>query len=263
MKKIEEPTSQAKEFAEEFESLEAIKERAIKLGLFDRAFLDSLEYKNMDATGEGEENPEKDAWIVSREFLRQACGRNLGPHKPLHRIPFIWWPKNDVMQKIVTFDSTVVHEIAHPKSYRIFHPEREEFDSSHFRKKINKLVQKNDRFGNVTEIDFDRFKFSVYEWSEIYALLYQREFLRSEPEKGGANIAEWDKHIYHTTHNIEQSADELGKEFNLEIDPGLIYQDPHSLSIILANVIEETYPDFDQRIEYVESLGKNSTESRS
>ena len=76
--------------------------------------------------------------------------------------------------------------------------------------------------------------------------------------KGEDLIRSYDERIYQSARDLKKAAKDISEEFQIEIAPDLIYQDVHVLVYLLAGVIEKQHPDFDERMKYVESLGRES-----
>lgn len=112
--------------------------------------------------------------------------------------------------------------------------------------------------GNTPGLDFNKFEYSVYEWSEIYADMYRREYLRRSLDEGEDLVRQYDERICRSARDLKKAAENLSEEFQMQIDPDLIYEDMHVLVYLLAGIIEKQHPDFEERIKYVESLGRES-----
>jgi hypothetical protein len=245
--------------------LEATKEAVVKLGLFDKEYLDGLNYQFLDNTGtveeSGDNDPQRDVHIPPQAMMEMALNRELwGDRSPVTRIPYIWFGKEDVAiwKDMGRLDATIVHELGHPKSYRIFPPEDENrpFPSETFRKNV--LAMDKNELGNTPGLDFNKFEYSIYEWSEIYADMYKREYLRRSLPEGEDLIQSYDERIYQAARDLKKAAEGLSEEFQMHIDPDLIYEDMHVLVYLLAGIIEKQHPDFEERMKYVESLGRES-----
>lgn len=241
--------------------VEATKEAVVKLGLFDKQFVDSLNYRFLDAdTGTLDESagddPRRDVYIPPQSMMEFSLERNWwGDRSPVTRIPYIWSGREDIpnQKKIHAFDAVVAHEIAHPESFRIFSPDDGTFPSEAFRKNVISMNKAG--LGDTPGLDFNRFEFSAYEWSEIYAFLYQREYLRRSSDEGEEIIRSADSRTLRVAQNLKKEAERISQEFQMQIDPDLIYQDIHVLARLLAGIIEKEHPGFRERMKYVESLG--------
>ena len=172
--------------------------------------------------------------------------------------PYIWFGREDtaIWKKMGRLDATIAHELGHPKSFRIFPPEDEKqpFPSDVFRKNI--LAMDKTELGDTPGLDFNKFEYSVYEWSEIYAEMYKREYLRRLSDEGEELIQSYDDRILRSARDLKKAAEEISEEFQMQIDPDLIYEDMHVLVYLLAGTIEKQHPDFEERMKYVESLGR-------
>jgi hypothetical protein len=245
--------------------LEATKEAVVRLGLFDEEYLDGLNYKFLDNTGtvaeSADEDPERDVDIPPQAMMDMALSRAWwGDRSAVTRIPYIWFGKEDadIWKKMGRLDATIAHELGHPKSFRIFPPEDETrpFPSGAFKKNV--LAMDKTELGDTPGLDFNKFEYSVYEWSEIYADLYKREYLRRLSPEGEELIQSYNERIYRSARDLKKAAESLSEEFQMEIDPDLIYKDMHVLVYLLAGIIEKQHPDFEERMKYVESLGRES-----
>lgn len=243
--------------------LDTTKEAVVRLGLFDKEYLDGLNYQFLGRTGtvkvSTDEDPEQDVHIPPQAMMDMAVNREWwGDRSPVTRIPYIWYGREDVpiWQKMGKLDATIAHELGHPKSYRIYSPDDETFPSKNF--KENVLLMDKTELGDTPGLDFNKFDFSVYEWSEIYADMYKREYLRRSSGEGEGLIRSYDGRIYRTARDLKKAAEDISEEFQMQIDPDLIYEDMHVLVYLLAGIIEKQHPDFEERMKYVESLGRES-----
>ncbi len=247
---------------EDRKTLEATKEAVINLGLFDKEYLDSLNYHFLDNTGtveaSTEDDPQRDVYIPPQAMMDMALNREWwGDRSAVTRIPYIWFGKEDTAtwKKMGKLDATIAHELGHPKSHRLF-PDDGAFPSEAFKKNI--LAMDKTELGNTPGLDFNKFEYSIDEWSEIYADMYKREYLRRVSPEGEDLIRSYDERIYQSARDLKKAAKDISEEFQIEIAPDLIYQDVHVLVYLLAGVIEKQHPDFDERMKYVESLGRES-----
>jgi hypothetical protein len=250
--------------AEDLELIEDVKNEAVRLGFFTREFLDSLcvhflSPEPEDGGGiENQEDPTRDYFMISRPLLERLYRRDatLGENDGLHRSPYVWLSRDiNLVKTMSSFEANAVHEFAHPKSYRVFHPEKGEFDGKFFKDMVVNLVQEDEQLQSLQDVDFQKFSFSVYEWSEIYAFLHQREFIRKTAADGEEKIKSWDDRTFMVANNLESEMKVINEEFHVDAQTDMIYEDPHVLSYLLAKTIEQKFPDIQQRVEYLESLG--------
>lgn len=247
--------------AEDLELIENVKNEAVSLGFFTREFVDSLRVHFLSPEGQEdqEEDPTRDYFMISRALLERLYQRDstLGENDGLHRSPMVWVRPQDanLLKAINSFEVIAVHEFAHPKSYRVFHPEKGELDENLFKNMVMKLVQEDERLQSLKGVDFQKFSFSVYEWSEIYAFLYQREFVRRTVADGNEKVTLWDDRIVMVANDLKNEMEAVNEEFHVEAEPTMIYEDPHVLAYLLTRTIEQKFPELENRVRYLESLG--------
>ncbi len=90
-------------------------------------------------------------------------------------------------------------------------------------------------------------------WSEIYALLYQREFLRRENPENEKKIQKWDNYIFKVANNLAEIVEKFNQRENRDIPLGLTYNQ-HVLSYLLAVPLESKFKNFNESIKWLESF---------
>jgi len=268
--------------------LESAKEKSIELGLFEKDLLEDLNYiigdfKIKEKNGEEIELAElgrrenitdkrfnepdkldkaKDVRIFSKPFLLfiEKSFDNLSPKivedldlNDRHLVGHLFI-KPDTIKLLYQFDAVAVHEIAHAKSYRAINERK--FNQQEFADKIKDLIKENKIDKRFGEINFNNFQFSQKEWSEIYALLYQREFLIRKNSDNKTEIQKWDRDILDVANNLDDAIKELNQKTGKSISPDVIYQENHTLSFLLSRSLEERFKNFDERIKFLESFKK-------
>jgi hypothetical protein len=264
---FEQPKIEKREiYKENIDVLKEAKRKLEKVGLFDKQFLDDLNFKFLGDFRE--ENGDfksyelksdnslnemslekmdvtKDVLILSQDLLKRYNEFSVDADN-LHIISQIWY-KGANMPSIYSFGAVVAHEVAHAKSYQVIPPQSGLFNKERFFREMQKLISEDERLKNIN-IDFSQFNYSLIEWSEIYAMLYQREFVRRENPMGDKDIQEWDKFILETASTLNESVEKFGEEENRKLSPNLIYKENHTLSFLLSRVLEKKFPDFQKRL---------------
>ncbi len=153
-----------------------------------------------------------------------------------------------------TYEEFVAHEIAHnvfDLEYKKYVGEYEEKDS------IPAVSDEySDKMRNVfsdiilekyPDLEMNKFEFSRQQICEIFAFLYEREFCKRE----GVNVEAHSKIENNFQAFINNPEGELAK-FNLENGRNCtmedFYSENHILSLIAAPLIENKYPDFNDRL---------------
>jgi len=263
------------------ENLNNVKERIVLLGIFDREFLSSLNFKiigdfkiengqpkNFELNSENQ--------LIEQEHTRIDWGRDVPvlsedlvarfqafeiEMTDIQASELIWF-KDQAMVELYSFAAGVVHEVAHARSFQQIPPTNENFGNERFDKKkflelLWEVIKNDEEFDALKEnIDFNKFRNSLAEWSEIYALLYQREFLRRSDSKNEGIIEKWDQHILDSVKHIPEAINNLSQRTGRQMKPEMIYQDNHTLSFLVAKAFEKRFQNFDERIKALESVKK-------
>lgn len=263
----------AQNYKEEILKFQKAKEKMTFFGFFDKEFIDNL---NIYIAAPNEEKGLKDVLLtLDNQLVDNPKDKfNNFNHEKDVFIPSLFaflkefenshimkiWFKDVDFENLYSFDAVAVHEIAHTKSFQLISPKENykyfsrEIESNYFNQE--KFINKMDgifleelSFQNIKNVDFFKFDFSLRDWSEIYALLYQREFLRKDNSDNEEKIEKWDNHIL-------KASEEIGEMvINKEIPSDEFYES-HSLSYLLARSLEKRFKDFSERIKYLESFKK-------
>lgn len=118
------------------------------------------------------------------------------------------------------------------------------------------MVKNDSALSKKGNVDLSKFNYSDENWSELYALLYHREFLRKENSDNNKMIEEWDNHIIEVCCDLQRAMKKFNQEKGTDINPEIIYKDGHAFSFLLARVFEEKYKDFNERIKVLEQCRK-------
>ena len=267
--------------------LEGAKEKAISLGIFSRSFLEKLnfhflaDYKKAgdefesfelipgDKTEPTERFNETDwDWLNNVPVLSQNMvqrmigGQNFLP-TDTHFMQRIWLDHTN-LKELYSFEAVVVHETAHAKSYQYIHPETgenfnesPEFDADRFYSTIQDLTKENSELDEMKSvIDFKQFRFTISDWSEIYAQLYQREFLRRSRPDAEKAVEDFDTMAREVTRNLPEEIKRLSETTGRPLSKNLLYQENHTLSFFIPQAIEKKFPKFENRIKFLEQCGK-------
>jgi len=271
------PTEENKDYRQDIQRFEKTKERSVSLGIFDRKFIDGLNiYIATSNMGKGHKNIpcvtldnkavvikqdkfnyETDVIIPSASLIdldKIYTDNKEGLHNK------IWFEGID-FKNLYSFDAATIHEIAHAKSFQLIPPagiyeffsgkmKSHYFNQEKFLAKTKEIIEHETNLQKLINVDFSKFNFSLRSWTEIYAFLYQREFLRMTNPDNESRIQEWDKHVL-------EAAEEMGNMIiNKELSPDKFYKN-HVFSFLLAAPLEENFKDFNERIKFLESFKKN------
>lgn len=252
--------------------LERAKEKMLEMGLFDKDFIDGLTFVFVDSYNNKEDvnyqltengllapyeesDRTKEVPILTRSYLDTIDDQfNIASEK--NKSQYVWLGNLD-KSIFLSFDAAAVHETAHAKSYGVIDKEKKSlFDEEKFKELIVELIKDDLVLSKRESIDLSKFDYSEDDWSEIYALLYHREFLRKDNSENNKMIEEWDIHISEVASDLQESMKKFNEKKGTDIDPEVIYKDCHTLSFLLARVFEKKYKDFDKRIKALESCKK-------
>lgn len=299
------PNQEIKNYQEDLSQFESVKEEIINLGLFDKSFINDLNfymiinyerknngeiedsYVNLHTLEEGknlilEELPGglvKNVGIFSEEALEQRKGdidkaltkKKIPEIETGYHICLYLFLKDIDYKTIFSFRATMVHEVAHAKSLKLIPPPVGEnlwggsdyFDDEKFFNetkkgflKINVSSETKKEFINQLSSS----SFSYHAWSEIYAFIYHREFLRRENTENNKMIQNWDNSNFKNINNPSEVIKEVNKKTGSTIDEYqlrlIISTKPHAVSYILAPFLEKKFKNFNERIKFLESFKK-------
>lgn len=264
-------------YREDAKLLEKAKEKMAEMEIFNKDFIESLDFVFVDITekdGKYQEaeyrltedgsfilhdnkNSEraKEVGIITTSYLNKF--EQLFDGKSEKRKSTHVWLGNLDKSVFLSFDAAAAHEIAHAKSYSVIDKEgKSSFDKEKFKRLIADLVRNDTVLSKPQSIDFSKFDYLDEDWSELYALLYHREFLRRENNNNNKMLEEWDKHIAEVAGDLYGAMEKFNQEKGTAIDTEIVYKDYHALSFLLARLFEEKYNDFDKRIKILESCRK-------
>ncbi|MCL5733550.1 MAG: hypothetical protein M1334_02715 [Patescibacteria group bacterium] len=254
--------------------LENAKEECEHIGLFSKGLINDLRFEfygdfkregdrfigyrlNKDNSLENTESDRpdaaKDVRLLSKEALEKF--RNFSFYIDDAHLSSRVWLDGSNMDTIYSFGAQVAHEIAHAKSYRAIPPRSEFFDKERFFDEVADLAHQDLELKEA-KIDFSKFRsgYATAQWSELYAMLYQREFIRRDKPSNAKDIKNWDNLILRVADNLDKEINGLGRSKKKDLSPDLIYQEIHTLSFLMPRIIESKFPDFEQRIKFLESF---------
>lgn len=269
-------------YKEDVNLLEKAKEKMVAMELFDKKFIDGLNFTFVDITVKDGRNEEveyrldengsfipydnensdrsKEVGMITRSYLDKV-EQLFDSKSKINKGQQVWLGKLD-KTIFLSFDAAAVHEIAHAKSYDVIDEERKSlFDEEKFKDLIVEITKEDPVLSKKESVDLSKFKYSDTNWSELYALLYHREFLREDNGNNNEMIKEWDKHIIEVANDLPGAMEKLNQERNIDIDPEVIYKDGHAFSYLLARVFEEKYTDFNERIKVLEQCKHDNNDS--
>lgn len=216
-------------YKEDILLLEKAKEKMLKMELFSKDFIDSLNFVFIDSVKADGKNLEidftytqitengliascniedldrtKEVCIITPSYLDkidQAFDSNSDINKSQHVL------LGDLDRTVfLSFDAAAAHEIAHAKSYSAIDKDGESLlDEEKFKELVIELIKNDIVLSKEESIDLSKFDYSDENWSELYALLYQREFLRRENSDNNRMIEEWDNHITEVASDLQGS----------------------------------------------------------
>lgn len=156
---------------------------------------------------------------------------------------------------VITYEEFIAHEIAHNdfdiKYFEKF-GEYKEIDgitdvSGEYRDDIKKVIIPliSEKFPNI---NMDQFSFNRQQIAEIYAFLYQREFCKRSDinvemhERLDEKVLEFFEDPKGMLHKFNE---ENNHDFTIE---GHVYEENHVLSLIVAHLLEDEYPSWEDRV---------------
>lgn len=257
--------------------LERTKENLSDMGIFDREFIDGLNFVIVDSVNREGENQMQEYCLNADGSNTPMDGENWDRTRDvaigsldysaniIHlfdvgsdriKSTYLWLGDID-KSNLMSFDAIATHEIAHAKSYQAITKDKESlFDEKKFEKFSAELVEDDEVLSKEGVVDLSRFEHSAEKWSELYAVLYQREYLRRKNSDNDAIIQAWDSHIIEVANDLRGTMEKFSREKNTNIDPEIVYRDGHAFSYLMARVLEEKYKDFEERIVALERYGK-------
>lgn len=157
---------------------------------------------------------------------------------------------------VITYEEFIVHEMAHNIFDMQYIQENGKYDeidgkndvSNKYREQIKDIITTlvNKHYPKV---EMDKFSFSRQQISEIFAMLYQREFCR----RSNINVAVHDELDVRAISFFNAPLEMLNKfnedhnhDFTME---GHIYEENHVLSLVVALLLEEKYPEWKDRMD--------------
>ncbi len=162
--------------------------------------------------------------------------------------------------KSLTYDEFVTHELAHGLFDRKYKDEYGKYEnedeisdvSDEYREKIKDIIillVKN-KYQSLT---MKNFVFNRQQIAEIFAYLYEREFCRRSADNVEMHT-ELDKKIEKFGKNPEKFIDKINKQDNKNFNLiNNVYAVSHTLSFIVAKLLEDKYPDFEERMNIFEN----------
>lgn len=252
--------------------LNKTKEKILEMGLFDKDFIDGLTFVFFDNHNKEEDvnyqltengllvpyeefDKTKEVPIITRSYL-DTIDDQFNISSDRNKSQYVWLGNLD-KTIFLSFEAAAVHETAHAKSYSVIDRERKSsLDKEKFKELIAELIKDDLVLSKMESIDLSKFNYSEDDWSEIYALLYHREFLRKENSENNKMIEEWDSHISEVANDLQGAVKKFNEKRGTDIDPEVVYEDCHTLSFFLARVFEEKYKDLNERIKVLESCKK-------
>ena len=157
---------------------------------------------------------------------------------------------------VITYEEFIAHEMAHnifDMQYIQKNGEYNEINdindvSDEYREQIKDIIVPlvNEYYPNV---EIDKFSFSRQQIAEIFAMLYQREFCR----RSNANIEahkKLDEKVIIFFDNPSEMLNEFNKDYNHNFTmENHVYKENHVLSLVVASLLEEKYPEWNDRID--------------
>lgn len=155
----------------------------------------------------------------------------------------------------MTYEEFVAHEIGHNVFDKEYNAKQGEYRgdetltdvSDEFRDSIKSRLR--DLIGKYfPNLDVERFEFNRQQIAEIVALVYQREFCK----RANNNLDPHNKALERMTkflENPEQAITELNAQNKRNCTVEDFYRENHSLSFVVAPLLEQEYPDFNRRLD--------------
>jgi len=155
----------------------------------------------------------------------------------------------------MTYEEFVAHEIGHNVFDREYNSKQGEYRgdetltdvSNEFRNSIKSRLKELIR-KYFPDLDIEKFEFNRQQIAEIVALAYQREFCKLANNNFDPHNKVLER-MRKFLENPEQVLAELNDQNKRHCTIEDFYQENHSLSFIVAPLLEQEYPDFNQRLE--------------
>lgn len=156
----------------------------------------------------------------------------------------------------MTYEEFVAHEIGHNVFDKEYKSKQGEYEgdetltdvSDEFRDSIKSRLK--DLIGKYfPNLDIENFEFNRQQIAEVAALTFQREFCK----RANNNFDPHEKvleRIRKFLENPERAIAELNAQNERNCTTEDFYRESHSLSFIAAPLLEQEYPDFNQRLEF-------------
>jgi hypothetical protein len=154
----------------------------------------------------------------------------------------------------LSYDEFIAHEIAHNLFDKYYIQKVGNYEetgdvtdvSDDYREKIREiiipLVKKH-----CPNIEIEKFLFKRQQIAEIFAMLYEREFCR----RSNTNLEvhnEVEENVSKFFGNPDKMLAEFNKKFKSNHTIDTLYVENHSLSIIIAPLLEKEYPGWEERM---------------
>lgn len=163
-------------------------------------------------------------------------------------IPFMFF------KGLLTYDEFIAHEVSHTlfdieykKRFGEYAESNGTTDVSEQYKEAVMGKIKNLCLKYFPNLEVERFVFSRQQIAEIFAQLYQREFCK----RAGQNVSLHDElfeNMKEFLANPQETLDEFNKQKGRNCSMDDFYEENHTLSLVMAPIIEKEFPDFNQRV---------------
>lgn len=162
-------------------------------------------------------------------------------------IPFIF------RKSLFSYEEFVVHEMAHTLFDREYKERLGEYNekdgitdvSVEYKKHLMNKIKESclEYFPNL---EIERFSFSRQQIAEIFAQLHEREFCRKADQNVSAH-EEVFENMKEFLVNPQENLDAFNLEKNRNCTMKDFYAENHTLSLVVAPILEKEFPDFKQR----------------
>jgi hypothetical protein len=154
----------------------------------------------------------------------------------------------------LTYNEFVTHEMAHNLFDRQYIQNIGQYEdrdgvtdvSEEYRNKIKAIISPLIK-RNYPNLEIEKFSFSRQQITEIFTMLHEREFC----QRANENI-EMHKRVRENMRKFTEYPEETLAEFNSKYNRNCsiddFYQENHILSLIVTPLLEEEYPEWEDRI---------------
>lgn len=162
-------------------------------------------------------------------------------------LPFIFFEGK------LTYDEFVAHEIAHNLFDKQYIKDVDQYEercgitdvSEEYKMKVKKMIAPLIK-KHYPNIDIEKFAFNRQQIAEIFTMMYEREFCQKANDNSEMH-RRVKENVQKFTDSPEEALIEFNKKHHRNCTMDDFYQENHTLSLITAPLLEETYPEWEER----------------